>query len=190
MAHCTHSTPDDLALLSTTGTSVASCPLSNIYFSAERQFPLREALDAGVKVGLGSDISGGYQVGIQESSRWAVAVSRLREGEAQRSSSSNERSSASSLALSWKESLYVATLGGAQALGLDVDRKVGTLEVGAAFDAQWIQLGGMGSKVDWFDFEEEKVSMEQKIEKWWALGDVVDRRAVWVQGRKVYEKRQ
>ncbi|BGO93163.1 hypothetical protein NBRC10512_007585 [Rhodotorula toruloides] len=193
MAHCTHSTADDLARLSRTGTAIASCPLSNVYFSAERQLPLREAWNAGVKVGLGSDISGGYRVGIDENMRWAVGVSRLREGERQRDlrESRRQEERSASLAISWKEALYLATLGGAQALGLDKERKVGALEVGSAFDAQWIQLGHPRSRVDWFDVEEEeggvvkRVSTEEKLEKWFCNGSEVDRKAVWVQGKRV-----
>ncbi|GAA5856147.1 hypothetical protein JCM8547_003003 [Rhodosporidiobolus lusitaniae] len=186
MAHCTHSSPSDLALLSSTGTSISHCPLSNIYFSAEQPLPLREAVEAGVKVGLGSDISGGYRVGLDESMRWAVGVARMREGQ-------KKQGIASNLAVTWQESLYFATLGGAQALGLDKERKVGMLELGAAFDAQWIQVGGTGSRVDWFDLEEEdggvrRVTTEEKLEKWWCNGSEADRRAVWVQGRKVYEQ--
>ncbi|GAA5978327.1 hypothetical protein JCM11641_004658 [Rhodosporidiobolus odoratus] len=194
MAHCTHSSQSDLDLLTSTGTSIAHCPLSNAYFSAERQLPLREALGTGVKVGLGSDISGGYRVGLDESMRWAVGIARLREGERQRSRPSQAEAERN-LAMTWKEALYLATLGGAQALGLDTERKVGTLEVGAAFDAQWIQIGGKGSRVDWFDLEEEdgslkKVTLEEKLEKWWCNGSEADRKAVWVQGKKVYEQAQ
>ncbi|GAA5996587.1 uncharacterized protein JCM10292_003071 [Rhodotorula paludigena] len=198
MAHCTHSSAPDLALLSRTGTSIAHCPLSNVYFSAERQLPLREAWDAGVRVGLGSDISGGYRVGLDENMRWAVGVSRLREGrraEVRVGGKEEEEGEEKSLAISWKEAIYLATLGGAQALGLDRDaRRVGTLDVGAAFDAQWIEVGGPASRVDWFDLEEEeggegrRVTTEEKVEKWWSNGSEVDRKAVWVQGTRVYSQ--
>lgn len=198
MAHCTHSSAPDLALLARTGTSIAHCPLSNVYFSAERQLPLREAWDAGVRVGLGSDISGGCRVGLDENMRWAVGVSRLREGrraEVRLGGKAEEEGEEKSLAISWKEAIYLATLGGAQALGLDRDaRRVGTLDVGAAFDTQWIAVGGPASRVDWFDLEEEergegrRVTTEEKVEKWWSNGSEVDRKAVWVQGRRVYSQ--
>ncbi|GAA5852286.1 hypothetical protein JCM9279_002490 [Rhodotorula babjevae] len=210
MAHCTHTTAPDLSLLARTGTAIASCPLSNVYFSSERQLPLREAWTAGVKVGLGSDISGGYRVGIDDNMRWAVGISRMREGQRdvvrvvapERDGKEEEEGS---LAITWQESLFLATLGGAQALGLDDgERRVGTLEVGSAFDAQWIALGDRRSRVDWFDLEgpsvdesqdgEEggagghKVTLEEKVEKWWSNGSEVDRQAVWVQGRRVYQR--
>ncbi|KPV72314.1 uncharacterized protein RHOBADRAFT_55799 [Rhodotorula graminis WP1] len=209
MAHCTHTTAPDLALLASTGTAIASCPLSNVYFSSERQLPLREAWTAGVKVGLGSDISGGYRLGLDDNMRWAVGISRMREGQrdAVRVAPEDGEADEGSLAITWQESLFLATLGGAQALGLDGDeRRVGVLEVGSAFDAQFIALGDRRSRVDWFDLADEavdgqrdgeegataaaghKVTLEEKVEKWWSNGSEVDRRAVWVQGRRVYER--
>ena len=58
---------------------MAHCPLSNAYFSA-KPFPLREALQRSVKVGLGTDVAGGYSLDIMDAMRQAVAVSRMREG--------------------------------------------------------------------------------------------------------------
>lgn len=109
--------------------------MSNIYFSAE-PFRLREALDRGVKVGLGTDIAGGYSADIMNAMRQAVAVSRMRQGretmgrvkEGQNETSRIEKN----LAIDWKESLYLATRGGSIALGLNS----GVFEVGAPFDAQ------------------------------------------------------
>jgi len=114
--------------MSQSGTAVAHCPLSNAYFSSTEIFRLREALDRGVKVGLGSDIAGGYELGIQGAMRMSVAVSRLREGLFKREGGpavSNPR-------IDWKESLYLATKGGAEAMGLPQ----GSFKVGAPFDAQ------------------------------------------------------
>jgi hypothetical protein len=68
--------------------------------------PLREALDLGVPVGLGSDIAGEYSIDIMNSMRRAVVVSRIRDGT--RKLSNDERS----LAVDWKDALYLATRGG------------------------------------------------------------------------------
>ncbi|GAA5984702.1 hypothetical protein JCM5350_007922 [Sporobolomyces pararoseus] len=176
MAHCTHATSSDLSLLSKTGTSISHCPLSNVYFSSERQLPLREAWNCGVKVGLGSDISGGYRVGLDENMRWSVGISKLREG-------AKDASEKENLSISWKESICLATLGGAQALGLDKTKRVGQLKVGMAFDAQLIKVGGKGSRVDWFG----EICLEEKIEKWWCNGNEIDRKGVWVQGKRIYQ---
>ena len=138
-AHCTFLTPPDLDLLSETGTSVAHCPLSNIYFSS-KPFPLREAIRAGVKVGLGTDVAGGYSLDIMNAMRNAVSVSRLRESERAeeaRSRGSDDKGAnpSASLAITWIESLYLATRGGALALGGQWN-DLGQFAVGVPFDAQ------------------------------------------------------
>jgi len=108
---------------------VAHCPLSNAYFSA-KPFPLREALDLNVKIGLGTDVAGGYSVDIMNSMRQAVAVSRMREGD-RVMKAEPEREERKNLSIDWKEAIFLATRGGAMALGLS-----GKFEVGAHFDAQ------------------------------------------------------
>ena len=51
-----------MALLAARGASVAHCPLSNGYF-AGGALPVRGLLAAGVAVGLGTDVAGGYDPG-------------------------------------------------------------------------------------------------------------------------------
>jgi guanine deaminase len=116
--------------------AVAHCPLSNSYFS-EKPFPLREALDLGVPVGLGSDIAGGYSIDIMNSMRQAVAVSRIRDGTRKISDDSQNNNNGKSLAIDWKDALYLATRGGAIALGLSS----GVFQAGAPFDAQCSEFG-------------------------------------------------
>jgi guanine deaminase len=151
----------DLERLALKGTAVAHCPLSNVYFS-EKPFPLREALslrvegpassaqDAQVghlKLGLGTDIAGGYSSDMMNAMRNAVLVSRMRESERKMryvDSGEKEQSSSvadakkdgveESLAITWKESLYLATRGGAIALCLAPGG--GVFRVGSPFDAQ------------------------------------------------------
>lgn len=130
-AHCTYLTPSELNRLAAAGTSIAHCPLSNAYFSA-RPFPLREALTAGVRVGLGTDIAGGYSADIMSAMRWSVGVARMRDGARVEMMSGTDMQLDDSKRIDWKESLCLATKGGAEALGL----KGGAFEVGAPFDAQ------------------------------------------------------
>lgn len=88
------------------------------------------AIDAGVKVGLGSDIAGGYALPIQTAMRQAVVVGRMREG-ARREAGGEQPHDGRGLKVDWVESLYLATRGGHAALGLG-----GAFEVGLPFDAQ------------------------------------------------------
>lgn len=133
-AHCTFLTPTCFHRLSDRGTSIAHCPLSNAYFS-EKPFALREALDTGVPVGLGTDVAGGYSIDIMNSMRSAVMVSRMREGELKEHVHANKLVKEKTLSINWKESLYLATRGGAIALSLP--EGAGVFEVGAPFDAQF-----------------------------------------------------
>lgn len=178
MAHCTHSI-DHLRLLQERGTSVAHCPLSNVYFSPEATFPLVEARHLGINVGLGSDISGGYRLGLDEQMRQAVNVSKLRR---QAREYPNDES------IDWKQSLYHATLGGARAMGL----QSGKFEVGRPFDAQIIDLGRDPSaecEIDWFDaFDNE--TLENMVERWWCNGTTRNRLSTWVQGQQVFCNRK
>ncbi|KAJ3504639.1 hypothetical protein NLJ89_g7835 [Agrocybe chaxingu] len=193
-AHCTFLSAPDLDRLSSKGTSIAHCPLSNAYFSA-KPFPLREALDQNVKVGLGTDVAGGYSLDIMNSMRQAVAVSRIRQGQGlmERAGQVEPRD----LSIDWKEALFLATRGGAFALGLE-----GIFRVGVPFDAQEIRLydpqTGIGiGPLDYFDLEAEEsgppLSPEDTrltadvIEKWWCVGDTRNRGRVWVQGNRVRE---
>lgn len=132
-AHCTFLTPADLARLAARRTAVAHCPLSNAYFSA-LPFPLREALTLGVRVGLGTDIAGGYSADIMNAMRQTVVVARMREGARIVEAKEEVKEGAESLAVDWRDALYLATRGGALALGLPAAS--GTFAVGAPFDAQ------------------------------------------------------
>ncbi|KLO20356.1 Metallo-dependent hydrolase [Schizopora paradoxa] len=195
-AHCTFLGPACFDRLHDRGTAIAHCPLSNAYFSSQ-PFKLREALDFGVKVGLGTDIAGGYSIDIMNSMRTSVLVSRMREGQRTESllvPSGPPVEEGESVSIDWKDSLYLATRGGAVSLGLP--ENAGRFEVGSPFDAQLIQLfdGSTQEGVGPLDFIDgvpnESAISEEMLEKWWCIGDMRNRIELWVQGRKCYERRQ
>ncbi|KAJ7677483.1 hypothetical protein B0H17DRAFT_944950 [Mycena rosella] len=186
-AHCTFLDVPSFKHVHSCGTSIAHCPLSNSYFSAE-PFRLREALDEGVQIGLGTDIAGGYSLDLMNSMRHAVSISRMRQGAKIMAGLTDD--DGKTLAIDWKEALYLATKGGAAALGL----MTGVFAVGSPFDAQEICVfdsrgGGVGA-LDFFDHEgpgavaDPSVTIEM-VEKWWCLGNAVNRTGMWVQGAKL-----
>ena len=166
-------------------------------------------------MGLGSDIAGGYELGIQGAMRMSVAVSRLREGLLKREIQAPGDTVIKNLRIDWKESLYLATKGGAEAMGLH--RGSGWFNVGAPFDAQQstsfphhdrsgVSLTcsvftpavllydpatgeGVGA-LDFLDHDDKSPLLPSRptegvIEKWWCLGDVRNRVSVWVQGNSL-----
>ena len=77
MAHCVLSGEEELALMKARGVFVAHCPQSNENLSSGIA-PVRRYLEAGLHVGLGSDIAGGSTPSIFRAMADAIQVSKLR----------------------------------------------------------------------------------------------------------------
>ena len=121
-AHAIHLNEEEIGLLAETGTGVAHCPTSNMRLGSGIA-PIREMLDAGVKVGLAVDGSASNDSShMLAEARMAMLLQRVRRGAG---------------ALSAQEALEMATLGGAKVLGRD---DIGSLEVGKAADFIAINL--------------------------------------------------
>ena len=117
-AHCVHVDDEEIELLVRTGTAVAHCPRSNAYLGCGVA-PVRAFIDAGVRVGLGTDSPASTpSFDVFDELRAAIAGARARE---QRPD-----------ALSATEALELATLGAARALGLD--DAIGSLTPGKQAD--------------------------------------------------------
>ncbi|MFN3273385.1 MAG: amidohydrolase family protein [Paracoccus sp. (in: a-proteobacteria)] len=129
LAHANFLSPGDMTLIAERKAGISHCPWSNIYF-ANAVFPLREALDRGVRVGLGTDISGGPIGTVWEAARMSIAASRLLEGGVDPDIPAEKRGRPDSR-IDTATAFHLATRGGAEALGLEV----GAFEVGMKFDA-------------------------------------------------------
>ena len=125
-AHCVQVDDEEIALLAGHDVAVAHCPRSNGYLGCGVA-PLRALLDAGVRVGIGTD-SPASTPGFDmfDELRAAVVGARARE---QRPD-----------ALTASEAIELATLGGARALGLDGE--IGTLTPGKQADLTVVSLAG------------------------------------------------
>ena len=76
MAHCVHSSDEEIALMKKQGVYIAHCPQSNTNLSSGIS-PARRYLDKGLHIGLGSDIAGGTSVSILRAMADAIQVSKL-----------------------------------------------------------------------------------------------------------------
>jgi guanine deaminase len=114
LAHGVWLSEEELDLLARRGTRVAHCPNSNLFLGSGL-FKLHHTLNAGVIVGLGSDIGAGTTPSLFNAMADAYKVQQVQH-----------------VSLSPFQLWYLATLGGARALSLDAE--TGSLEVGKSAD--------------------------------------------------------
>ena len=76
MAHCVWTRGKELELMKRNGVMVAHCPTSNFNLSSGMA-PIRTLLDQGVRIGLGSDISGGHDLNMFRMLVYAIQVSKM-----------------------------------------------------------------------------------------------------------------
>ncbi|GAA5960133.1 hypothetical protein JCM21900_002416 [Sporobolomyces salmonicolor] len=156
LAHCVHLSSPELDLIKQRESGISHCPDSNFNLRSGTA-RVAEMLDRGVKVGLGTDVSGGLAIGILSAIRAASTASktiifRSRDSAATSLSTpdpsslsvspdglSRPRGFFSSRHLSLETLFYLATLGGAQLCCLE-DR-IGNFQVGKEFDALLVQTG-------------------------------------------------
>jgi guanine deaminase len=121
MAHNVHPGESELERLAANGTSVAHCPCSNGALGSGI-FPLRGHLKAGVRFALGTDVGGGTGFGILKEGLQAYALQRL---------------APDGFHLEPAHLLYMATLAGAEALGLE--NEIGNFTLGKAADFVYLR---------------------------------------------------
>ena len=157
LAHSNFLTPDDMDRLAARGASVAHCPLSNAYF-ANSVFPLRAALAKRVRVGLGTDISGGPTSSMLEVQRMAIAASRMLETGVDPDLPADRRGRPGSR-IDVPLAFHLATAGGADAL----DLPVGHFAPGRKFDAILVDPDAPGSTMRLFDEVDGEEDLIEKI---------------------------
>jgi guanine deaminase len=100
-AHCIHLTPSEMQRLYQTRSSIAFCPSSNLFLGSGL-FKLSSAEEAGVQVGLATDVGAGTSLSMLKTMSDAYKTQQLLGNH-----------------LSPFKAFYLATLGGARALDLD-----------------------------------------------------------------------
>lgn len=123
IAHCVWPNENERRLLAESGTGVSHNPVANLMY-ASGIAPLAEMVEAGVRVGLGTDgASTNNGQNMWEAMKFAIFLQKSRLGAAWGSA---------------ELALELATIGGARAIGLD--GRVGSLEVGKRADLIVVDL--------------------------------------------------
>ena len=161
MAHCVHSSEEEIALMKEKNVFVAHCPQSNTNI-ASGIAPIRIYLDKDMKVGLGSDVAGGAHLSIMRAMTDAIQCSKLR-----------WRMYDQSLKpLNFEEAFYLATKGGGEFFG-----KVGSFEEGYEFDALVLDDENLPHP--------QELTLKERLERVVYLGDDRNVKNKYVAGRLV-----
>lgn len=145
MAHCVWTEGEELELMKRQGVMVAHCPTSN-FNVASGMAPIRQFLDEGLSVGLGSDISGGHDLNIFRMMVYAIQVSKM-----------HYQQNHEKAFLTLSEAFWIATKSAGSFFG-----RVGSFEPGYEFDALVIN----DSELNHDDY-----SLLHRLERYTYLGD-------------------
>ncbi|SDB22029.1 guanine deaminase [Pseudobutyrivibrio sp. YE44] len=141
MAHCVHSGEEEMRILKEHGAYIAHCADSNMNLTSGIA-PIRKFLDAGINIGLATDVAAGSSMNMIKTMLITLQASkmyyRLVDQEVK--------------PLTFEEVFYLATVGGGSYFG-----KVGTFKKGYEFDAVVIDDSKMFSMRD--------MSIRERIER-------------------------
>lgn len=142
MAHFVYPTQEEMELMRDRNCIIAHCPQSNGNVAAGIP-PIRKMLNLGVRVGLGSDLAGGYSPCIFRAMSEAIYLSKLKWLETGKEDDF----------LSVPEAFYLGTKAGGSFFG-----KMGSFEPGYEMDALVIDDTSIGTPLD-------RLSLEERIER-------------------------
>ncbi|CAN5235620.1 guanine deaminase [soil metagenome] len=126
LGHCLHLSDREIGVLAERGSAVAHCPTSN-FFLDSGLMPLDRLRAAGLRIGLGSDVAGGPELNLWQVMREAVNAQKAR-----------RFADPQVAALTPSGAFYLATQGGAEALGKGA--LIGTVQPGKEADLVVLDL--------------------------------------------------
>lgn len=164
-AHCVHLEEPEWDCLRDTGSSIAFCPTSNLYLGSGL-FNLKKAWHKQIKVGMGTDIGAGTTFNMLQTLNEAYKVMQLQ-----------------GWRMSAYEAFYLATLGGAKALGLD--DIIGNFNIGK--EADFVVLEPTATPLQQLRYD-NSVTLMDKLFVMMTLGDDRSIYRTYVDGQLVYER--
>ena len=164
MAHCVHSTDEEIELMRKNKVFVAHSPGSNMNL-ASGIAPVRKYMDKGLNVGLSTDIGAGHDISMFRCITDAVQVSKLYW----------RLIDDSCRPLDINEAFYLATIGGGKFFG-----KVGSFDKG--YEADVVIYDDSMLKAPY------ELTLRERYERLLYIGNCDNVVSKYVAGRKVYEK--
>ena len=164
-AHGVHLCDDECKRLAETGSAVAFCPTSNLFLGSGL-FDLNKLEAHGVRVGLGTDVGAGTSFSQLQSLNEAYKIMQLQGKK-----------------LDPFKSLYLATLGGANALYLD--DKIGNFESGK--DADFVVLDYNATPLISYRMQQAK-TLDEKLFALTMLGDDRAVKETFAAGQSVHRR--
>ena len=166
MAHCTWSDEKEISLMARRQVYAVHCPQSNTNLSSGIA-PVRSFLDAGLPIGLGSDVAGGAHSSIFRAMTDAIQVSKLRK----------VMLDTGEKPLSLEEAFYLGTVSGGaffEKVGLGIS---GAFEGGYDFDALVINDNNLAAPFE--------LSIRDRLERIVYLSDDRNIKAKYVKGLQI-----
>lgn len=167
LAHSVHPTDSELSRMAASKTSISHCPCSNAALGSGI-FPMTRHLRHGVHVSLGTDVGGGTGFSLFKEALQAYMLQRL---------------APDGTMLSPAHMLYLCTLAGAEALGLEA--QVGDLSVGKDADLVYLRPP---AKSPLEAVMKHAVTPERMLAGIFALAGQESIKQVWVSGQTVYRR--
>jgi guanine deaminase len=126
LGHCIHLNTREIDAIAAAQSSIAHCPTSNLFLGSGL-IKLDQLMNAGIAIGLGSDVAAGPELNMWQVMRSALAVQKAR-----------HMAEPNLPGMRPSEAFYLATTGGARALGKS--SAIGTLDPGKEADLVVIDL--------------------------------------------------
>jgi guanine deaminase len=129
LGHCIHLAEEEIAQLAAARAVVAHCPTSN-FFLTSGLMPMNHLREAGLRIGLGSDVAGGPELNMWQVMRSAIETQKARHFHDD-----------TVPILNVVDAFHLATQGGAEALGKET--LVGAFEIGREADLAVLDLAAI-----------------------------------------------
>ncbi|ETW85964.1 hypothetical protein HETIRDRAFT_471217 [Heterobasidion irregulare TC 32-1] len=186
LAHAVYLEEEEVQLIKSREAGISHCPTSNFNLRSG-VCRVGELLDRGIKIGLGTDVSGGYSQSILTEIKHASTASKIIQLQSPTTGDIPSSATFANRQLPLATLLHLATLGGAQVC--DLQSRTGSFAPGKAFDALLVSVNStVGNPGLWGVDQDAALGIQtaapnEMLERFFFTGDDRNIRRVYVQGK-------